>query len=72
MNNTKKSLEKIGARKVVLSRETLRTLASGDLSAIHGGLFYGTQFCGTLACTIVTTGGSYEADCYSGTLATCL
>ena len=66
MNNTK-SVAKMGARKLVLSRETLRTLASGDLSGIRGGLFYGTQFCGTLACTIVTTGGSIEADCASVT-----
>jgi DNA-binding Xre family transcriptional regulator len=63
MNNTKKFVEKIDARKLVLSRETLRTLASGDLSGIRGGFFYGTQLCATLECTIVTTGGSYDADC---------
>ena len=65
MNNTKKSVEKIGARKLVLNRETLRTLASGELSGIGGGVFW------SIACTIVTTPGSLDADCYSGTLATC-
>jgi len=65
MNNTKKSVEKIGARKLVLNRETLRTIASGELSGIGGGVF------GSIACTIVTTPASLDADCYSGTLATC-
>jgi hypothetical protein len=40
---------KISAKKLVLSRETLKTLAPGDLSDVRGGLFFHT-----LACIIVT------------------
>lgn len=68
MNNPKKSIGKMSARKLVLSRETVRTLASSDLSGIHGGFLDLSQVCGSLACTIVTTGGSYDADCYSMTI----
>ena len=50
MNKSKKTDEKIVAKKLVLSRETLRALTSGELTGIVAGV-------------IVTTGGSYNVDC---------
>ncbi len=52
MQNTSKLFGKIGAKKLVLSRETLRTLAPADLVDVRGGL--------TSLCIIVTQPETYD------------
>jgi len=64
-NNTNSAGKKTSARKLVLNRETVKRLAPSELDNVRGGLFQTLLCTITHACTIVTTGGSYNFDCFS-------
>jgi len=53
---TNKPTAKNGAKKLVLHRETLKTLAPSSLSEVHGGIFL--HF--TLVCIIVTAPETFD------------
>jgi hypothetical protein len=56
MKTKKSRIAKTGAKKLVLSRETLRTLAPSHLDKVQGGLFF--HF--TVLCIIVTAPETFD------------